>query len=156
MTESYIVTDFLYIVLLIIIIIAMYYILTIIFNNPGGITSNLSPDCDALTEGLANITDQECCNGTANTKYDAELKLNMSPDSVNYLVLCRQLCNGPVKDERCMTDDVMSEVLFNNCIISTKPEKCRGAAKPIAVSNGIPYFGTKANLDGCPTHPCRF
>lgn len=147
--------DLLYIVLLIIIIIALYYILNIIFNAPPDTPSNLSPECSTLTAGLRDISEQGCCNGTSNVKYDSELKLNISPTPLNYLTVCGQLCDGNVKGDKCMSQSVSSQVLFDNCIKITTPEGCRGAAKPVAVSNSIPYYGNEANLDGCSTHQCR-
>lgn len=127
-----------------------------LYTNSGPDIVNPTPQCSDLISQLPNITDQGCCEGQGNIKYNAQLLLDMAPEPTNYQTVCRQFCSGYYNEntDTCTGDTQYNTRLVSNCVNAMKPVNCIGPALPLALSGSTVYYGNKANLNGCNTVPC--
>ena len=143
-------------VALVVLILFISYIVFINASDDGAHNVNLIPSCSEISN-LPDISNQPFCQGTETineqgltigTKFIEQLQLEVSPFPNNYLTVCSQLCIGDVVKENCITNSTDSLLEYNDCIRALKPINCIGAANPVAISNGIKYYGLKASM-GC-------
>ncbi len=110
--------------------------------------------CSLLIEGLPDISDVKVCIDTKNVKYMSDLNMLVSPVPQSSLILCKGFCQSfDNTNDHCVgTND--DKLLYEACIKSTFPDnKCTGLAKPVAISDDIPYYGLIVAKMACITTP---
>lgn len=150
-------TTAIFIVIIAIIIIGIV-ILIINISGGGSNAANVqfqpSQSCDNNTAGLSDISRTAPCPGT-NQKYVSDLNMLTGTAIVPYQTVCKQFCPGIGNyngaDDTCssISSGSTAQAQFDTCIARLKPIDCLGAAKPVAISYGVPYYGQEKSLTAC-------
>jgi hypothetical protein len=141
-------TTIIFIIIILAIIIAIVAMLLSISNNTPAVPP--SKACDSATPST-DITNTTVCPGSI-TKYMPDLNMLAGPTAVPYQTVCRSFCPGGhynTENDTCpgLTTGT-AQAQFNTCISQLKPVQCIGPANPVAVSNGILYYG-QSKSSGC-------
>ena len=148
------------IIFIIIITVIIFGIILLLINisgggsNAGNVKFPPSQACDANTSGLPDISLTTPCPGTTQ-KYMPDLSMLTGPAPVPYQTVCKQFCPGvgnyDTSTDTCasLTSGTTAQAQFDTCVTKLKPVDCVGAAKPVATSDGILYYGQKRSLTSC-------
>lgn len=150
-----------WIVGIIAVILAIILLIYYIYRNPNS-TDNIgtgftSPPCSESLSNLPDITDSPCCffnRANSNIKYNRNFDMTVAPFPTYYLDVCIGFCpNGDFNydTKTCVTTNVTAQNKYNNCVNLLQPRSCQGDALPIALSEGIPYYGYEAGNANCTT-----
>lgn len=113
------------------------------------------PPCSQSNSNLPDISNLACCffNGSnSNLVYDRNFNMILAPFPTYFMDVCIGFC--PTGDfdytaQTCTTSDPVAQNQFNNCVVLLEPHNCQGSALPIAISNGILYYGFEATNRDC-------
>jgi len=151
----------LWIIGIIAIILAILALIYFSYRNTNS-TNNVgpgfeSPPCSESLSNLPDITDAPCCffnRANSTLKYNRNFDLTLAPFPTYYLDVCIGFCpNGDFNydTKQCVTTNPTALNKYNNCVNLLKPLNCQGQALPIAVSDGIAYYGFEAGNGNCTT-----
>lgn len=150
-------TTFIFIIIIALIIIGIVFLLINIAgggSNAGNVQFPPSQSCDSKTSGLTDISRTTSCPGTTQ-KYMGDLNMLVGPAPVPYQTVCKEFCPGVGNYNT--TNDTCSSIIsgttaqdqFDTCIAKLKPVDCVGPANPVAISDGLLYYGQKRSLTAC-------
>ena len=114
----------------------------VVLSRKSSGTNSITPCSQDLT-GLQDISQLPTCSNLGTLKYDRDILsgMTLAPFSTYYLNVCIPYCtNFSYSQNTCTSNDTN----FNTCVGLISPVNCQGNAKPLAISNGIAYYGYQA------------